>query len=246
MSYRIDEIDKRILYELAVDARNTTAPTVAEAVDVSPGTIRNRIEQMEDHGIITGYHAEIDYERVENRLVNLFVCTAPITDRAQLAAQVLTVSGVVDVRELQAGQRNLHVVAVGSDTDALTRIGNELAQLGVTVEAEHLVQDHLTHPYHPFDPDNGGPHTGLADFVSLTGGAEVIETTVSEEMPAAGRTLAGANRDGLLADEVLVVGIERDGTILTPDGDTELLAGDVVTLFSRDGLDFDGVEGFQQ
>jgi DNA-binding Lrp family transcriptional regulator len=244
MSYRIDEIDKRILYHLAVDARNTTAPTIAEEVDVSPGTIRNRVEQLEDHGIITGYHAAIDYERVEGRLTNLYVCTAPVTERAKIATQALAVSGVVDVRELQAGQRNVHVVGVGSDTDDLSRISNELATLGLSIDEEHLVQNQQSHPYHPFDPDNGHRRAELTDFISLTGGAEMIETTVGAEMPIVNCTLAEANDRSLLDDDVLVVGIERDGVVLTPDGETELRAGDVVTLFSREELDVDDIAGF--
>jgi len=246
MDYRVDEIDKRILYHLAADARNTAAPAIAEGLDVTAGTVRNRIEQMEECGIVTGYTAEIDYERVEARLTNLYVCTAPVSDRERVAAQALTVSGVVDVRELQAGRQNLHVVGVGRDTDDLGRISTELANLGVTIEAEHLVQNQRSHPYDPFDPENGRRRAELADFISLTGGAEVIESSVGEEMPIAGRTLAEANERGLFDDEVLVVGIERDGAVVTPDGDTRIEAGDVVTLFSREELDVDSVEGFQR
>lgn len=245
MDYRVDEIDKRILYHLAADARNTAASAIAEGLDVTAGTVRNRIEQMEDRGIVTGYTAEIDYERVEGRLTNLYVCTAPVSDRERVAAQALTVSGVVDIRELQAGRRNLHVVGVGADTDDLGRISTELANLGVTIEAEHLVQNRRSHPYHPFDPENGRRRAELTDFISLTGSAEVIESSIREEMPIAGRTLAEANERGLFDDEVLVVGIERDGEVVTPDGNTRIEAGDVVTLFSREELDVDSIEGFQ-
>lgn len=50
MDYRVDKIDKRILYYLAQDARNTTAREIAEEVDVSPGTVGNRIEKLENSG----------------------------------------------------------------------------------------------------------------------------------------------------------------------------------------------------
>jgi DNA-binding Lrp family transcriptional regulator len=245
MGYRIDEIDKHILYSLSVDARNTTATTIAEEADVSPGTIRNRIDQMEDHGILAGYRAEIDYEQIGGRMQNLFVCTVPVTDREQAAAQALTVSGVTEVRELQAGQRNVHVVAVGSDTDELSRIGNDLAERGLTIEAEHLVQESHTHPYHAFDPTDSQREVALADFVSLTGGAEVMEISISEKLSVAGRTVAAANEAGLFDDEVLVVGIERDGEVVTPDGETTFRVGDVVTLFSREPLARDRIRGFR-
>ena len=32
MDYRLDEIDRRIIFELMRDARNTSAPTIADAV----------------------------------------------------------------------------------------------------------------------------------------------------------------------------------------------------------------------
>lgn len=54
MANRLDEIDKRVLYHLAADARDTSAPAIAEEVNVSAGTIRNRIRQLEADGTIKG------------------------------------------------------------------------------------------------------------------------------------------------------------------------------------------------
>jgi Trk K+ transport system NAD-binding subunit len=57
-------------------------------------------------------------------------------------------------------------------------------------------------------------------------------------------TIEQAVSEGLLADEVLVVGIERDGDVLTPKGKTVIQPGDVVSLFSRSPLKKDSLEGF--
>src|SRR6056297_3373990 len=103
MEYRLDEIDKRILYYLAEDARNTSAPLVAEEVDVSPGTIRNRIRKLEENNVIEGYHADVNYARADNLLTNLFVCNAPVSDRERLAREALSIPGVVNVREVMTG-----------------------------------------------------------------------------------------------------------------------------------------------
>jgi len=65
MDTRLDEIDRRIIHALMDDARTISAPTIAEELNVSPGTIRNRIAQLEENGVITGYHASIDFERAE-------------------------------------------------------------------------------------------------------------------------------------------------------------------------------------
>jgi DNA-binding Lrp family transcriptional regulator len=141
---------------------------IAEEVNVSAGTIRNRINQLEEAGIIQGHHAHIDYERVENRLTNLFVCIAPVGEREKLANQALDVGGV-NVREPTAGRRNVHVVGLSNDTDDLTRIATQLSGLGLAIEEETLVQQESVQPYSPFGGNGNQQTPSLNDFISLTG-----------------------------------------------------------------------------
>lgn len=84
MSRRLDEIDKRIIHALQQDAQEISAPMVAKEMDVSPETIRNRIDQLEAAGSTKGYHADIDYERCESRMTNLFVCNTSASERENL------------------------------------------------------------------------------------------------------------------------------------------------------------------
>lgn len=247
MSYRIDEIDKRILYHLAADARNTSAPMIAEEVDVTSATIRHRIRQMEEAGIIRGYHTDIDYERTDGRIVNQFTCTVPVEDRRRLAKEALQVSGVVNVRKLMAGRENLVVTAVGTDTDDITRIARDLSNLDpdLDLEREDIVQDELFHPYHPFSPDNGHARQSLADVQNLTGGAEVIEFTVPADAAITGKTLEEAKEMDIIDDESLVISVERGDTVLTPKGDTVVETGDVITLFSPEAVPPETVEAFE-
>jgi DNA-binding Lrp family transcriptional regulator len=236
MGRRIDDIDRRILYELARDARNVSAPQVAEAVDVSAATIRNRITQLEQNNIIRGYHADIDFERCEGRLTNLFVCDAPVGDREDLARQVLTVPGVVNVRELRTGRGNLQIKAVGEDMSDLTRIAQQLNKIGLAIEDEDLVQREYFAPYQPFGPDDEGQRGVMTDVVSLAGGASVVDVTVGVDADIVGETLRAANEKELLDDDLLVIAIEREDRIITPKGNTEIRAGDLVSVFSRDGV----------
>lgn len=245
MPRRLDEVDKRILYHLVQDARNTSAPQIADEVNVSAGTIRNRIGQLEEDGILEGYHAQIDYERVEGRLTNLFVCTVPVAERERLAQQVLDVPGVVHVRELMTGQGNLHVKAVGADMGDLSRISRKLTNLGLEIQDEHLVQSENHQPYHVFGPDDHADHTGITDFISLAGGAEVVELTVDQGAPIAGRTLKEANAEGLLHPNLLVIGIERGEDTLTPKGETSVEVDDLVTVFSRRGIKKETLAAFR-
>jgi DNA-binding Lrp family transcriptional regulator len=146
----LDDFDRHTVYQLQVDARHTSSSDIAEAMDVSASTVRNRIARLEDEGIIRGYHADVDYAKVGFQLYTLIVCTAPIPDREELARAALEVSGVVDVQEVMTGEANVLVTAVGEDGDDLSRIGRELAETGLQVADEDIIRNHYVHPYHRF------------------------------------------------------------------------------------------------
>ncbi|ELZ68584.1 TrkA domain-containing protein [Haloferax prahovense DSM 18310] len=76
----------------------------------------------------------------------------------------------------------------------------------------------------------------VKDFMSLAGGAEVFEITVTETSPIAEKTLQEADSAGLLGNDVLVVAIERGEEVLTPRGETVIHAGDLLTVFSKEGV----------
>ncbi|WP_435335881.1 winged helix-turn-helix transcriptional regulator [Haloarchaeobius sp. TZWWS8] len=236
MGYRIDEIDQLILYHLSVDARNTSAPMIAEEVDVTPATIRNRIRQLEENGIIRGYHADIDYEATDGKVTTQFTCTVPVSERSAIAADALATHGVVNVRELLAGQDNLLITAVGENTDDIDRIAHQLSNLGATIKREDIVRNESFRPHQSFAPDSDEPQSSVRGFQNVIGGAEVVEFTVSKDADINGQTLETASENGLLSDAVLVVSIERGDQRITPNGDTRIRAGDVVSIFSRGEL----------
>ncbi|WP_276299865.1 Lrp/AsnC family transcriptional regulator [Halorussus lipolyticus] len=150
----LDGLDKQIVYALQEDARRTSSSDIAEKLDVSPSTVRNRIQQLEADGVIRGYHADVDYEETGFQLFTLIVCTAPIPEREELAEKAVDVSGVVEVQEVMKGEGNVLVRAVGTDGDDLSRIGEELDELGLKVTDEDIIRDTHRHPYHQFE--NGG------------------------------------------------------------------------------------------
>ncbi len=238
MIVRIDEIDERIIYRLTEDARHTSAPDIAEEVDVSAPTIRNRIRRLETEGIIEGYHARIDYEKLDGRLTNLFLCTAAATDRKRYAQRILDIPGVVDVREVMTGEKNLHVTVVGSDTGDIRRIAQEITALGVDIDDEGLFHREHVQPYSPFGPDQSGRAPLVTGIADLSDDADVVELPVSDDAPIGGKTLQQATEEGFITEDLLVVSIEReDGKqAMTPDGNTVVRVGDVVTLFSRTGV----------
>ncbi|WP_276259738.1 Lrp/AsnC family transcriptional regulator [Haloglomus litoreum] len=244
--HRIDDVDRRILYALMNDARNASASRLAEQTSVSGATIRNRIHKLEDAGIIRGYTAQVDFEVADGHLTNLYLCDVPVTKRQALAHEARAIPGVINVRTLMTGRRNLHVLAVGEDTSDLRRIARRLSDLGIHIEDEDLVEEEVFAPYGPFNPESAGPAAEPNDFISLTGNASVIEVSVEAGAPIAGLTLETAVQERLLDDQTLVIAIERDDRELTPHGDTVVKPDDIVTVLSRAGDDTAALEVFRE
>jgi DNA-binding Lrp family transcriptional regulator len=242
---RLDDIDRQILYALMQDARNTSATEIAEQVSVSGATVRNRIAQLEKSGVVEGYHPTVNFERADDGLLNLFLCHAEFDEIERVAAQLGTIPSVVAVRELMGGQTNLHVLVVGEDTGDLRRIGQEISKYGVEIKDEFLVERQMRFPYSPYSPSENHRTEPLTNYISLRGKAEVVELTVHEHAPIAGRTLERATRDGILRDDTLVVAIERDQAVITPQGDTEIRPHDIVTVLSPTGEQETARQAFQ-
>ena len=55
MGDRVGEVDEQILYYLAEEARHTSAPDIADEVDLAPLTARNRIGRLEESSVIVGF-----------------------------------------------------------------------------------------------------------------------------------------------------------------------------------------------
>lgn len=149
----LDELDQTIIYMLQDDARRTSSSDIAEVAGVSASTVRNRIERLERADIIQGYDADVGYEEAGYQLHTLIVCTAPVPRREELAAAALEIPGVVRVTEVMTGEENVHVIAVGTDSDDLSRIGRDLDELGMEVADEDLIRNEYTGPYSGFAPD---------------------------------------------------------------------------------------------
>lgn len=149
----LDELDRRILYELQRDARHVSSRDIATLVDASPSTVRKRIQRLEAEEIITGYHAAVDYKEAGYQLYMQLECTAEIPVRPDLTDGALEVPGVVGVRELATGEHNVLVTAIGTDSNDLARIARELSALGLRVVDEDLVQRDLTRPFSSFEPE---------------------------------------------------------------------------------------------
>lgn len=149
-SERLDDVDRGILHLLQDDARHNTATEIADAVGVTANTVRNRIDRLEEDGIVKGYVPIVDYEQAGMGIHMLVQCTVPILERGELAKQALSIEGVVSVREVMTGQKNVRIELVGDDTDAITTAVSSLQEQGLEVEEEELVKREYVQPFDHF------------------------------------------------------------------------------------------------
>jgi len=109
MGGSVDEVDQRILDELAGNARESFR-RLAVRVGVSPATVIQRVKRMEKDGIILGYSAVVDYEKMGMDFEAVVEVT--ITKGALLEVQkhIAHLPGVVSVYDV-TGESDSLVIA---------------------------------------------------------------------------------------------------------------------------------------
>lgn len=146
----LDELDYGILHLLQRDARNTTPIDMAELLPVTDTTVRNRIEKLEQRGIIRGYVPQIDYEAAGFPLRVEFTCTAPVDQRSDLVQELLDVPHVVQVEEMLSARDNIEVLVVTNEAEELNKVTAEIDGLGLTIERERLLRTIHSRPFNHF------------------------------------------------------------------------------------------------
>ncbi|WP_311171302.1 potassium channel family protein [Halobellus ordinarius] len=78
----------------------------------------------------------------------------------------------------------------------------------------------------------------IEDYMRIGEEAEVFEIRVEEDAPVTGMTIDQAAQSGHLQGDMLIVAIERDGEgdPITPRGATTVKGGDLLTVYSAEGV----------
>ncbi len=146
----LDNLDRRILHLLQIDARNATDTDIARETGVSATTIHNRIETLEEAGIVVSYNPEIDYEEAGYPMRVLFICSVDLAKRSAFAQEALEVRGVVNVREMLAGEENLHVEVVAESTSEIKQSTEQLNELGLRIVSSNILAEERIQPWNHF------------------------------------------------------------------------------------------------
>lgn len=149
----LDAVDQAILFHLQRDGR-CSITDIADAVDVSDNTVRNRIRKMEDEGVIAGYQVNVNYDNAGVQHLFMFVCTARVAERERLVSEVRDYPGVLEVITLMTGTDNVYVLAAARDKDDITQLAHDIDKLGLTIEREHLVRKHDRQPFDGFSSES--------------------------------------------------------------------------------------------
>lgn len=116
----VDDIDRRLVRLLREDGRRPWTE-LADELDVAEGTVRSRVADLEEDGVIRRFTVEVDGGLVE-ALVAVDVATD--VDTGTVSTQVSGLQGVRDAWE------------VASDVDLFVRVdADDPADLDDTVEA---------------------------------------------------------------------------------------------------------------
>lgn len=153
--YEMDDVDRGILHALQEDARRITTGEMAERVGVSSSTVRNRIDNLEESGIITGYHPEIDYERAGYELHVNFSCLANSEVRERVTRDALGVDGVIETNELLGEEVDLTIEAIAEDATMLERIHDDVADLPLEIRGTSVYRDRYVQPFDHFGSQVG-------------------------------------------------------------------------------------------
>ena len=98
----LNETDKKILKNLLEDARFSSRQ-IAKRIGVSVGTVLSRIKKMEDIGLIRGYSAILDQEKLGYQLTVLTEVTVSRGKLVEMEAEIAKdphVCGVYDITGL--------------------------------------------------------------------------------------------------------------------------------------------------
>lgn len=145
----MDAIDRAILYHLQQDAHQPLTH-IATALDVSDNTVRNRIEKLENDGILQRYTIDVDYDRANIQHHYLFICTARVSERESLVEDARKIPGVTRIMSVMTGQQNVHIEVAAATKDEITGIAYRLDEIGFRIEQENLIWSEHKEPYAGF------------------------------------------------------------------------------------------------
>src|SRR3954469_10246760 len=142
----LDEVDRRILRELAADARIPNN-ALAERVGVAPSTCLGRVRALRESGVIRGYHADVDPAALGRPIQAMISVRLQSHARGHIPAfmaKIATLPEVLNVFFL-GGADDFHVHIAATSTDNLREfvVVNLSGDPDVALTETNLIFDHI-------------------------------------------------------------------------------------------------------
>ncbi len=123
----LDETDVKILKVLLSDSR-LSSRQIAKQCDISIGTVLSRIRKMEDEGIITGYTALLDQEKLGYELTVVTEITVSKGRLLEMENEIARIPNVCCVYDL-TGLSDAAIIAKFKNREDLSKFTKKLLSL---------------------------------------------------------------------------------------------------------------------
>lgn len=141
-----DGVDRRILAELARDARMPNN-ALAEAVGIAPSTCLGRVRALRESGVIRGYHADIDPAALGRPIQAMIAVRLQAHARGHMTEFVARVAELPEVLNVfflgGADDFLVHIAATGTDNLRDFVVVNLSGNPDVALTETNLIFDHV-------------------------------------------------------------------------------------------------------
>ena len=120
----VDELDKRILSVLLEDGR-ASCREVARILGVSPATVAKRLKKLENSGLIKGYTALLDHEKLGYDITVITAITVSGGKLLEVEREIAKLPGVCAVYDV-TGPVDVMVIAKFRNRQELSRFTKSL------------------------------------------------------------------------------------------------------------------------
>jgi len=126
-SFNLTDTDKKIIEIILKDAR-LSSRHIARLTNISVGTVITRIKNMEANGLIKGYTAQIDHEKLGYTLTAIIEITLSKSPLLEVENEIAKMPGICNMYNV-TGSTDVIVVAKFKNKDELINFTNQLLTL---------------------------------------------------------------------------------------------------------------------
>jgi DNA-binding Lrp family transcriptional regulator len=142
----LDDIDRRLLRELAADARIPNNALAARA-GIAPSTCLGRVRALRESGVIRGYHADVDPTALGRPIQAMISVRLQSHARGHIPAFMAKIAALPEVLNVffLGGADDFHVHIAASGTDNLRDfvVVNLSGDPDVALTETNLIFDHI-------------------------------------------------------------------------------------------------------